>query len=128
VLICLKVRPETLIAKAVNRVTFRDRCDDETRQTVAQQNTESQRLASRFCATRPPRRRQCWARESWQPLPGEWQTTFTLITTAANRLLQPIHNHPPVILDEVGADDWRNVREPDPLSIKRLLVPAPDDF
>ena len=34
----------------------------------------------------------------------------------------------PVILDEAGAADWMNWREPDPLSLKRLLVPAPDDL
>jgi putative SOS response-associated peptidase YedK len=39
-------------------------------------------------------------------------------------LLEPIHNRMPVILDEAGAADWMNWREPDPLSLKRLLVPA----
>ena len=34
----------------------------------------------------------------------------------------------PVILDEAGAADWMNWREPDPLLLKRLLVPTPDDF
>jgi hypothetical protein len=34
----------------------------------------------------------------------------------------------PVILDEAGAADWMNGREPDPLSLKRLLVPASEDF
>ena len=48
--------------------------------------------------------------------------------TSANRLLQPIHNSMPVILDEAGAADWMNLREPDPLSLKRLLAPASDDL
>src|SRR6202167_6589603 len=64
--------------------------------------------------------------EAWQPRPGEWQTTFTILTTAANRLLEPIHNRMPVILDEAGAADWMNLRGPDPVSLRRLLVPAPD--
>ena len=34
----------------------------------------------------------------------------------------------PVILDEVGAADWMNLREPHPLCLKRLLVPAPNDL
>jgi putative SOS response-associated peptidase YedK len=34
----------------------------------------------------------------------------------------------PVILDEAGADDWMNLREPHPLSLKRLLAPAPDNL
>ena len=66
--------------------------------------------------------------EAWQLQPGEWQTTFTILTTTANRLLEPIHNRMPVILDEAGAADWMNWREPTPLSLKRLLVPAPDDL
>jgi len=66
--------------------------------------------------------------EAWQFQPGEWQTTFTIITTDANRLLEPIHNRMLVILDEAGAADWMNLREPHPLSLKRLLAPAPDDL
>jgi putative SOS response-associated peptidase YedK len=56
----------------------------------------------------------------------QWQ--IPIITTAANRLLEPIHNRMPVILDEAGAADWMNWREPDPLSLKRLLAPAPNDL
>src|SRR5260370_28594758 len=66
--------------------------------------------------------------EAWQSQPGEWQTTFTIITTAANRTLEPIHRRMPVILDETGAAEWMSLREPGPLSLKRLLVPAPDDL
>src|ERR1700680_3045137 len=60
--------------------------------------------------------------------PGEWQTTFRIITTSANRLVEPIHTRMPVILDETAADDWMNPREPDPHSLERLLVPAADDL
>jgi putative SOS response-associated peptidase YedK len=66
--------------------------------------------------------------EAWQFQPGEWQTTFTIITTAANRKLEPIHSRMPVILDEAGAADWMNLREPDPRSLKRLLAPAGNDL
>jgi putative SOS response-associated peptidase YedK len=34
----------------------------------------------------------------------------------------------PLMLGEAGATDWMNSREPDPLSFKRLLVPAPNDL
>jgi putative SOS response-associated peptidase YedK len=34
----------------------------------------------------------------------------------------------PVILDEGAAEDWMNPRERDPLSLKRLLVPATADL
>jgi len=65
--------------------------------------------------------------ESWQPEPGHWQRTFTIITTRANRLIEPFHDRMPVILDERTADDWINPGERDPLRLKSLLVPAPDD-
>jgi putative SOS response-associated peptidase YedK len=32
----------------------------------------------------------------------------------------------PVVLDEGGAEDWMNPHEPNPASLKRLLVPAPE--
>ncbi len=41
--------------------------------------------------------------------------------------MRPIHNRMPVILDNRAADDWMNPTEADPLSLKRLLIPAPDD-
>jgi putative SOS response-associated peptidase YedK len=66
--------------------------------------------------------------EACQPQPSEWRTTFTILTTAANRTIEPIHNRMPVILDEAGAADWMNLREPNPLLLKRLLAPAPDDL
>jgi putative SOS response-associated peptidase YedK len=34
----------------------------------------------------------------------------------------------PVVLDEKAADDWMNPKEANPLSLKRLLVPAPADL
>ena len=63
--------------------------------------------------------------ESWQAKPGEWQRTFTIITTKANGLIAPIHDRMPVILDERAAEDWMNPAERDPLSLKSLLAPAP---
>jgi len=65
--------------------------------------------------------------ESWQPEPGQWQRTFTIITTGANRVIEPIHDRMPAILDERAAEDWMNPNESNPLRLKALLVPAPDE-
>ena len=65
--------------------------------------------------------------ESWQPEPGHWQRTFTIITTRANGLIEPIHDRMPVIFDERDAEDWMNPGERNPSRLKSLLVPAPDD-
>jgi hypothetical protein len=40
----------------------------------------------------------------------------------------PSHREEPIRQrGQAAADDWMNLREPDPLSLKRLLIPAPDD-
>jgi putative SOS response-associated peptidase YedK len=66
--------------------------------------------------------------EAWQKEQGVWQTTFTILTTAANALLESYHDRMPVILADVDADDWMDPRAPDPHALKRLLVPAPADL
>jgi len=42
--------------------------------------------------------------------------------------MRPIHNRMPVILDNRAADDWINSTAADPLSLIRLLIPAPDEI
>ena len=66
--------------------------------------------------------------EAWQKEQGVWQTTFTILTTSANRLLESYHDRMPVILADRDADDWMDPRAPDPHALKRLLVPAPADL
>ncbi len=66
--------------------------------------------------------------EAWQKERGVWQTTFTILTTSANAVLESYHDRMPVILADRDADDWMDPRAPDPHALKRLLVPAPDDL
>lgn len=66
--------------------------------------------------------------ESWYPEKDQPELTFTIVTCAANAAIAAIHDHMPVVLDERAADDWMNPQERDPLSLKRLLVPAPHDL
>ena len=66
--------------------------------------------------------------ESWYPERNQPEVTFTIVTCAANAVIAKIHDHLPVVLDERVAEDWMNPRERDPLSLKRLLVPAPHDL
>jgi putative SOS response-associated peptidase YedK len=65
--------------------------------------------------------------EDWFPEKDLPETTFTIITCEPNAVTRPIHNRMPVILEERAADDWMNPGEADPLSLKRLLIPAADD-
>jgi putative SOS response-associated peptidase YedK len=66
--------------------------------------------------------------ESWRPKPNQWETTFTILTTDANALTSQYHDRMPVILADRDADDWMDPRAPDPLALKKLLVPAPADL
>ncbi len=66
--------------------------------------------------------------ESWYPEKDRPEITFTIVTCAANAAIAEIHDRMPVVLDERAAEDWMNPREPDPLSLKRLLVPASSDL
>ncbi len=66
--------------------------------------------------------------ESWRPKPDQWETTFTILTTDANAVTRQYHDRMPVILADRDADDWMDPRAPDPLALKKLLVPAPADL
>lgn len=66
--------------------------------------------------------------ESWCPERNQPEVTFTIVTCPANAAIAGIHDRMPVVLDDRAAEDWMNPREPDPLSLKRLLVPASSDL
>lgn len=68
--------------------------------------------------------------EKWQPLAakseGEEIISCTILTTAANELVKPIHERMPVILAPQDYDLWLNheIQTPEPL--QQLLCPYPD--
>ncbi len=67
--------------------------------------------------------------EEWHPQAGSAETTFTILTCSPNAVTRPIHHRMPVILpDQKALEDWINPREPNPISLKRLLIPAPDQL
>jgi len=53
--------------------------------------------------------------------------TFTIITTEANDLLEPIHERMPVVLPESEWDRWLDPEFQDVDALRQLLVPAPSD-
>ena len=62
--------------------------------------------------------------ESWQPIPGESEPTFTVMTTDANAIVEPVHNRMPVILPEDKVDDWLYPHREDVQALRGLLAPA----
>jgi putative SOS response-associated peptidase YedK len=65
--------------------------------------------------------------EEWQPAGTDAETTFTILTCAANSTMAHVHDRMPVILSDREADDWMNPREAVPHALKRMLLPAADD-
>ncbi len=60
--------------------------------------------------------------ESWQDI-----ETCTILTTAANELLQPIHERMPVILKPEDYDQWLDWQIQDTETLQALLQPFPAD-
>lgn len=59
--------------------------------------------------------------------PGESLQSFTIITTAANERVAPLHDRMPVMLDTGAATDWLDRDETDPAALERLLAPIAAD-
>jgi putative SOS response-associated peptidase YedK len=65
--------------------------------------------------------------EYWQPTPGQWERTFTIVTTDANNLMEPIHDRMPVILVDGAVDAWLLPRQKVD-ELRDLLSPAAEDL
>ncbi|MDO8364987.1 MAG: SOS response-associated peptidase [Actinomycetota bacterium] len=61
--------------------------------------------------------------------PGEqkWLHSCTVITTAANGTMTPVHDRMPVLLPAEAWAEWLDPGNTDLHSLAQLLVPAPDD-
>ena len=58
---------------------------------------------------------------------GEQIETFTIITTEANKVLEPIHERMPVILKSKDYDQWLDAKEKDTAKLQKLLAPYPSE-
>ncbi|MCC6313135.1 MAG: SOS response-associated peptidase [Thermomicrobiales bacterium] len=58
---------------------------------------------------------------------GEPVASYTIITTAANDMLRPLHERMPVILRRDDEAEWLDRAETDPRAVEQLLLPYPDD-
>jgi putative SOS response-associated peptidase YedK len=66
--------------------------------------------------------------EFWQRSPEFWEPTFTIITTSANDFMSSVHDRMPVIIPDEALDDWLASEQDDPIALRALLQPAPDDL
>jgi putative SOS response-associated peptidase YedK len=58
---------------------------------------------------------------------GEPVASFTVVTTAANPMLRPLHERMPVILRRQDEAEWLDPEVTDPLRVERLLLPYPEE-
>jgi putative SOS response-associated peptidase YedK len=58
---------------------------------------------------------------------GEPLSSYTIVTTAANPLLAPLHERMPAILRRDDEADWLSPEVDDPRQLELLLRPAPPD-
>ena len=65
--------------------------------------------------------------ETWKDPEGELIKSCTIITTAANDYLQPIHDRMPVILPRESESFWLDKDVEDPLALTSVIAPYPDD-
>lgn len=65
--------------------------------------------------------------EYWKQPNGEWLRSFTIVTTDANKLMEPVHDRMPVILSDDAAEAWMLPNQ-DPSDLRDLLVPAPESL
>ncbi len=56
---------------------------------------------------------------------GEQIETCTIITTEANKVLEPVHDRMPVILKPEYYEQWLDVKEKDTDKLQKLLAPYP---
>ncbi len=65
--------------------------------------------------------------ETWQPADGSQVRSATIITTAPNELVAPIHNRMPVILPPDAYAQWLDPAPLPPAVLQQLLAPYPAD-
>lgn len=66
--------------------------------------------------------------ETWLGAEGSEIDTGAIMTTSANRLMSPLHDRMPVILDPKDWDEWLDCGNRRPQDVAHLLRPAPDDL
>ena len=66
--------------------------------------------------------------ENWKSPEDEWIRSCTILTTAANSFIEPVHNRMPVILSAETEPLWLDPLTETPDNLEPLLVPAPPEW
>ncbi len=65
--------------------------------------------------------------DKWESPDGEVRYTYTIVTTPANALVQPLHTRMPAILQPEDYDFWLDPMNSDPEELNELLQPYPTE-
>ena len=66
--------------------------------------------------------------ETWKSAEGEVMESCTILTTASNRLVAPLHERMPVVLSPDEYRTWLERTTTDPISLKKMFQPYPADL
>ena len=66
--------------------------------------------------------------DTWKSPEGEAVDSCTILTTASNGLIEPLHDRMPVVLDQDGCRVWLDRNTKNPVEITHLLQPYPADM
>jgi putative SOS response-associated peptidase YedK len=66
--------------------------------------------------------------ETWKNADGEVIESCSILTTASNRLIEPLHNRMPVILSPDEYRTWLDRETTNPAGLVRLFQPYPSDL
>ena len=66
--------------------------------------------------------------ESWKSPDGDWIRSCTILTTAANSFIEPVHNRMPVILSSETEPLWLDPLTETPDNLQPLLLSAPSEM
>ena len=66
--------------------------------------------------------------ETWKSAEGEVMESCTILTTASNRLVAPLHERMPVVLSPDEYRTWLERTTTDPTSLKKMFQPYPADL
>ena len=65
--------------------------------------------------------------ENWKSPDDEWIRSCTILTTAANSFIEPVHNRMPVILSAETLPLWLDPLTETPDNLQPLMLPAPSE-
>ena len=66
--------------------------------------------------------------ESWKSPEGEWIRSCSILTTAANEFIAPIHHRMPVILSAETEPLWLDPLTETPATLEPLFLPSPSEL